>query len=197
MNRPVVPAPIEWAQRSNLVYIRIAVEDVKSPQIQVEKNKIVYKWVNWMSQSQLSFSLLKNPLQQWVNWLFDWSPHDHQLDWQSIDLSISIVKWSFTCPLHCLVSEFCLPNDWYSVEWCWTAFTCFNLNLLIFLPFQRCQWQSTETIWSSTWIVWRNQTWRQQICSSRSWHWIRIDQSRRGETVLETPTERWSKISLA
>ncbi len=40
-----LPAPVLWAQRSNLVYIRIAVEDVQSPEVKVEKDKIHYKFV--------------------------------------------------------------------------------------------------------------------------------------------------------
>jgi len=39
----VLPAPVYWAQRSNLVYIKIGVEDVKSPEIRVEKSTIYYK----------------------------------------------------------------------------------------------------------------------------------------------------------
>jgi len=42
-NLEVLPAPVLWAQRYNCVYIRIAVEDVKSPNIVVENNKVYYK----------------------------------------------------------------------------------------------------------------------------------------------------------
>jgi len=38
-----IAAPILWAQRKNLVYLRIAVEDVKKPEIKVEKDKVYYK----------------------------------------------------------------------------------------------------------------------------------------------------------
>ncbi|XP_054165976.1 co-chaperone protein daf-41-like [Oppia nitens] len=41
----VLSAPVYWAQRSNLVYVKIGVEDVKSPEVKVDKNKIYFKAV--------------------------------------------------------------------------------------------------------------------------------------------------------
>ena len=41
----MLPAPVYWAQRSNLVYLKVAVEDVKSPEIKVDKDHVYYKAV--------------------------------------------------------------------------------------------------------------------------------------------------------
>ncbi|CAG2171999.1 unnamed protein product [Oppiella nova] len=53
----VLPAPVYWAQRSNLVYIKIGVEDVKSPDIKVEKDKIYYKGVGSGSKQEYEANL--------------------------------------------------------------------------------------------------------------------------------------------
>ena len=37
------PPPVFWAQRKNLVYVRIALEDCLNPVIKVEKQSIYFK----------------------------------------------------------------------------------------------------------------------------------------------------------
>lgn len=38
-----VPPPVLWAQRSNVVFLTICVEDCKTPDIQLEADKVIFK----------------------------------------------------------------------------------------------------------------------------------------------------------
>jgi prostaglandin-E synthase len=67
-----LPAPVLWAQRSNLVYIRIAVEDVQSPEVKVEKDKIHYKGMGGANKQLYEanlnlFSDIKPEESKWIN----------------------------------------------------------------------------------------------------------------------------------
>lgn len=39
----LLPPPVLWAQRKNLIYLKIALEDCKNPTIQLEKDKLYFK----------------------------------------------------------------------------------------------------------------------------------------------------------
>ncbi|XP_025829471.1 prostaglandin E synthase 3 [Agrilus planipennis] len=44
-NQPVLPPPVMWAQRSGSVFLTINLEDVKDPDIKIEKDQIYFKGV--------------------------------------------------------------------------------------------------------------------------------------------------------
>lgn len=39
----LTPPPMYWAQRKNLIYLRIAVEDCKDPIIKLDKDSLYFK----------------------------------------------------------------------------------------------------------------------------------------------------------
>ncbi|RWS23206.1 Protein wos2-like protein [Leptotrombidium deliense] len=41
--KQLTPPPVYWAQRKNLVYVKVGLEDCSKPTIKVEKNKLYFK----------------------------------------------------------------------------------------------------------------------------------------------------------
>lgn len=65
------PAPVKWAQRKDLVYLNIEVQDVQKPEIKVEEDKIIYRGTtkdNQVYESQLVlFDKIKPDESKWCN----------------------------------------------------------------------------------------------------------------------------------
>lgn len=37
------PAPVKWAQRNDLIYLCVELLDIEKPEVQIEKDKLIYK----------------------------------------------------------------------------------------------------------------------------------------------------------
>jgi len=71
MATTVKPAPVKWAQRSDLVYVNFQVQDIDKPEISVEKDKVTYRAVSKDKQKYETvlhlFGEVKPEDSKWVN----------------------------------------------------------------------------------------------------------------------------------
>ncbi|RWS03954.1 Protein wos2-like protein [Dinothrombium tinctorium] len=53
----LLPPPVLWAQRKNLVYINVALEDCKKPTIKIEKDKLYFRGVGGTEKQEHEVTL--------------------------------------------------------------------------------------------------------------------------------------------
>lgn len=67
--RPLIP-PVIWAQRSNVIFVTICVEDCKNPDIKIESEQIVFRGVAGLQQKVYAITIpLYAAVDPVVSWL--------------------------------------------------------------------------------------------------------------------------------